>query len=366
MSEEVQIRLKTTSILTVPLKQYENFSFIVNGKEFKTTRLIAELLSPKICQIHLLDPTIDTFSINTKAKGNFSIFFNLFNFDINTIQKSDIFFISEVNEILGNKSIEVLSELSPPEMTKDNIISLIREYRLCSLFNLNREIEFLSENLNELIESSKKELIQLDYDTIESILKNDKLQIQDEDQLLFFIIDLYKKDVKYSELFEYVLFNNVSSAAMKEFLSVFDLNNINHAIWSSLSNRLQLEVQSGSEVKSSRYKKIFFYEKQPENGKHLDGIINFLKKQKNNNIDEELNISASSSNGSDWPPKNAISYDNPNIEFMSTNSPNSWLCFEFKNHTVIPNYYEIRSYCCGPNNIHPKSWVIEGSNDQLN
>lgn len=48
-----KIQLKTTSILNVSLQSYEkDFSFLVNGEEFKTSRIISDLLSPKICQLH--------------------------------------------------------------------------------------------------------------------------------------------------------------------------------------------------------------------------------------------------------------------------------------------------------------------------
>ena len=61
------IKLLPTSILNVPLPKYDNdFTFIVNGKEFLTNRITADLLSPKICKIHFDDPTIKSFTINTK------------------------------------------------------------------------------------------------------------------------------------------------------------------------------------------------------------------------------------------------------------------------------------------------------------
>ena len=68
-----RLQLKTSSILNVPLQSYfDDFSFIVNGKEYKTSRLISDLLSPKICEIHANDPTFDIFTIKTQQKGDFS------------------------------------------------------------------------------------------------------------------------------------------------------------------------------------------------------------------------------------------------------------------------------------------------------
>ena len=62
-----KMQLKTSCILTVPFQTYDaDFSFIVNGEEFKTSRFISDLLSPTICKMHLNDPTVDTYIINTK------------------------------------------------------------------------------------------------------------------------------------------------------------------------------------------------------------------------------------------------------------------------------------------------------------
>lgn len=56
------IKLQTQSILQVPISSYENnFTFIVNGKEFHTSEIVADLLSPKIPKARKNDPTIREF-----------------------------------------------------------------------------------------------------------------------------------------------------------------------------------------------------------------------------------------------------------------------------------------------------------------
>ena len=77
-----------------------------------------------------------------------------------------------------------------------------------------------------------------------------------------------------------------------------------------------------------------------------------------------MNITASGVN-SGYNPINAVIYEDKKKYFDSTNQPNSWICFEFKNHKIIPNSYTIRSIDgWGQNSDHPKSWIIECSNDQ--
>ena len=49
-------QLKTSSIEEVPLQSYnKEFTFIVNGEEFYTSKVESDLLSAKINKIHLND-----------------------------------------------------------------------------------------------------------------------------------------------------------------------------------------------------------------------------------------------------------------------------------------------------------------------
>lgn len=79
---QINVKLLPNSLVNVPFHEFtKDFTFIVNGKEFKTSRLIAELLSPKICQMHTTDITINQFTINTKSTGNFNHILQLVNFN---------------------------------------------------------------------------------------------------------------------------------------------------------------------------------------------------------------------------------------------------------------------------------------------
>ena len=124
MSIKIQLSLKPTSILNVPLTMYDkNFTFIVNGEKYKTNRTIADLLSPTICQLHFNDPLLDEFSITTQEAGDFNIILNLINFEENEVSDSDILFVSEIFEILGNSSIEIQNDYINIPITIDNVLN---------------------------------------------------------------------------------------------------------------------------------------------------------------------------------------------------------------------------------------------------
>lgn len=95
----MQIQLKTSSIMKVPLRTYnEDFKFIVNGEEIKTSRIISDLLSPKISQIHFVDSAIDTFTINTTNKGSDNFFDNSYTRKVCPERRRPTFKICELHE----------------------------------------------------------------------------------------------------------------------------------------------------------------------------------------------------------------------------------------------------------------------------
>ncbi|KAK8842136.1 hypothetical protein M9Y10_026363 [Tritrichomonas musculus] len=375
MSKTIKIQLNPSCILTVPFHIYDNdFTFIVNGEEFKTSKLISDLLSPVICQIHLNDPTFDIFIINTQESGSFSHLLDLFNFKKNNISDHELPFIQEVIEILGNQTIECDEWDNPEELTVNNVFSTIKYHeKHCKIFSarLEKEIEFISTHFTEIYDSQEEEFENLSVFTLNSIFSNDKLELESEDQLLRIVNKLYTKDVNYSILYETVFFENVSSEAMKEFVSIFDINELTVSIWRRLADRLVRDTKTSNDMTcdiKNRYKKAdnrgTVFPASEEN--QFKGIINYLRTQSNGKIYNEVDITSSSNlygSREDRHPRVVALYEDEENYFVSSDIPNIWLMFDFKKHRVAPTGYTIRSYASFANSEHPKSWVIEGSND---
>lgn len=368
-----QIKLSLRAVLSVPLYSYiKDFSFIVNGEEFKTSKIISDLISSKISQIHLIDPTFDTFVINTQMKGDFTLFLDLAKFETYSIQEEDIGFISEVIKILDNKYIRCSFLKSPEEITKDNILTLLKIHEKNSTFYsdiLSYEIDFASSNFSKILQSNKKELLELSSYTIERIINNRKLSINDEDQLISFINELCKKDCdKFSFLYEYVIFSNVTNSKMTEFLQFFDVDNINKGIWRTLSYRLEkiadvLDNDDDRYVQNSQKEENEFSKGKTfeyENNSKFNGIFNYLKNKSDNNVEKEVEITSSSEQNFHFGAKKAILLPDQDDFFASKCAKDSWICFDFKNHRVLPTCYTIGSTI---NSFRIRSWVIEGSVD---
>lgn len=65
----------------------------------------------------------------------------------------------------------------------------------------------------------------------------------------------------------------------------------------------------------------------------------------------------------EYGPYNSIQYDNQTL-FHIKSEPNSWVCYELKNHQIVLTYYAIRS--CRFGTHAPINFKIEIYNDQTN
>lgn len=362
MNEEFQIQLKAKSILNVPLNKYDkDFSFIINGEEFKTSHLVADLLSPTICQIHQNDPTMSEFSITTENQGHFSFILELATFSQISIPELEIPFLIEIIEKLENNWIKVTNPIKNIQITEDTAVNLLhRHEKMPNFFSkeIESDIEFISMHFYQLFETQKESLKTLTEDTLERIISHPHLKIQSEDDLLHFINELYLTSKKFSNFYSYVLFANVGQEAIDEFVNIYDYNDLTREAWNSISNRLQNQKLT----EKGRYNDIII---SPSGEKEFNGIINFIKKQNNNRIENKIKITSSSLRF-EYPPSNVVIYNDSQKQFRTNDSPNSWICFEFLENSIIPTSYQIRSYPFWKNENHPKTWVIEGSMDNVN
>lgn len=371
MMNEIQIQLKLSSVLNVPLEKYgEDFIFVVNNKEFKTSQLIADLISPTIRNIHITDPTFNEFIIQTKQEGDFSHILKLINFNLNEIPQNEIPFFIEIIENLGYESFNIIDPEYPRELTNDNIFSLIKhheKYRIIYSKQLSSEIDFISSHFFELIQSTNREEIKnLDTNTIFSIFNNKNLQLEDEDQLMKIINELYSINSDYSILYETVIFSNLSAEMMNEFIQIFSFDDLTKSIYDKMCERMKHKVYKNhnSDITKRYIGKTFQYSEENK----FSGIINYISKKNNGNVSNEINISASSYYLSDkLNPFYITLFENQTKGFVSENVEKSWICIDFKEHRIIPTGYSIKSI--GKDVFTQayflKSWIIETSNDGI-
>lgn len=356
------IKLLKDSILQIPLNNYvPDFTFIINNVKFQTSKIVADLLSTQISQIHQIDPTFSQYHLTTQSKGNFQTILDLVSFEEKEIKKEEFPFVKEVLTKLKTEKFSLNTDTI--DLTIDNAILMINQHESFPYFykkNLDEEINFISTHFNEFSESQKKQIMEFSSETIECIINNNTLSLDSEDDLLSFINKLYLQNKENAHLYENVYFINISVKMMKEFISIINFDDITNKTWISLSQRFLIETEIDQSKRKYKYKIKILKEVPFLNNKNLKGIFGYFRE--NSNFDDEVQISFSSKGSGD--PKLLTDIECTKDYFCTDNKPNSWICFEFKKHEIIPSNYSIRSNCvCNSVQNHLKNWVIEGSID---
>ncbi|KAK8899160.1 hypothetical protein M9Y10_001462 [Tritrichomonas musculus] len=294
------------------------------------------------------------FSINTKNLGNFSNIIKPMTFKKQTIPNEDIPFVIEIFESLGTSHFDFNIKFEQEEeLTIHNVAGKIKNHYLHPQFfknQLDREIMYFSEHFYEM-EDQIDELVSSDLEEstiFEDIINNSQLQLESEDQLLKTINKLYKKNPKYSYLYKYVDFVNVSQDSIIEFIGIFDANDMTGGCWTKIAERLEMDIKLTQIVKVT------------ENT--FKNTLNSNRKENtltNSNVNDEISITASSIDGGQL--SNLVNYDSASF-FQTKSEKNSRICFEFKKHEIVPSNYLIRTIN-GEDNYHLKSWIVEASKD---
>lgn len=396
--------LSFTNVKQLPFEKYEkNFSFIVNNKVYETSRYIADILSPIIREYHYIDETIDKFSIqiNSNEKGTdqsskegidyFADFLKLAEYKSKPINESQRKFYTEYFIQLGN--IDEYLRLQPDyfeDLNPENLIDRLKfnienvrniknikmqnkeiQQKICDLVNssgVKKMIEYASSHFTDLpIEKVKT----LSIEIIEEIIKDEALELEDEDALLNIITELYEEDEKYSILFEYVKFENVSEECLSKFIEAFNIENLNLSIWKSICPRLLPSKEWKMMMKKGRYmptmkRKNDHIEFKFEIGHEFEGILKYLTNETGGNIHDNGTIEITSNsiwnNWSSDHPKNLVDYQNDNY-YSSSNDADIFVCFDFKNRRIQLSGYSVKSHENGQNRGHLRNWVIEVSKD---
>lgn len=377
-SENINYSLSPKNLNRIPFDKYsKDFTFNVNGKRFESTRLEADILSPIIRKLHFTDESISEFYIDisdqeTNLIDYFEDFLSLCHFENITIDPTRQKIYSTYFYKLGN--IDEYIQLQTNHfktISKENVIILFNSI-LQLTNNFSDENDHISQKIHEIIsfisnnfeEIDKEEIKRFPIFILEQILNEDTLKINDEDSLFNFVLELYEEDHSYSPLFEYVLFNNISEKSLEAFIDKFNIEDINSKIWDQICIRiLQSKIPKLNDARYLKPKrpkgKVFDY----ESGKEFKGVFHHIQEETNGKIENEINVTASSYRGSDIPA-NVLMFDKDNY-FYANNAKNTWICFDFKNHRIIPTNYSIKSFGTA-GNAHPKTWIIEGSNDNKN
>jgi hypothetical protein len=199
------------------------------------------------------------------------------------------------------------------------------------------------------------------------------MQIESEDWLFDVVISSIEGDASKLELLEFIYFEMLSSSSMKRFIQLdFEhISGLNSQIWQRIYDRLVIELARDSKEYCSRCRELShqYIERSHrfDPNAPFNGIISYPTSKHGGNVHHcgIVNMTQSSefnASGS-YPAKNCVDLNSSSFS-LTNNQPNQWLSFDFNGMRMKATCYSIQTRTdAGPNSIHPRSWVIEVSDD---
>ena len=187
--------LSNKNMKNLNLDLYEkDFTFIINGKEIKTAKFIADILSPLISKMHRSDPTFDHYQINIENKKynnsfDFNKILNLVlnigtNDDLNDdeFSQDDLDIIEEILLQLHNEDFYPINSVKET-INDSNVFERITyktKNRKHNMTIIRDEIDYISKNFYRF---QQDELFKLPLEIIDSIISNRYLVVSSEDSV---------------------------------------------------------------------------------------------------------------------------------------------------------------------------------------
>ena len=276
----------------------------------------------------------------------------------------EIINFSIFGKTINNKDFLLpLSKILNVYISQKNVMKLIRiKLALGYQFSADDdEIIFVSKNFSELKEEIIKIAENTEYDQIiELIVQNRYLKLENEDELLTFLLKICKTNNCYEYLFESVWLEYCSTSKIKELIKYANKNmflphNVK-ALLICFSRRLiqeKLPIDLSIRNKISRYSSKYTIVKEYKDD---DDPLNGLLRGENEHGNVLLKSSSHNENVYE------ILKGSIDTVFYTDDIPNSWINATLKNkQSFILNKYMIRG-CKGSLKecYHTQTWKLEG------
>lgn len=190
------------------IKEEKQFTFTFGSHEVHMNTLYAEFISPIVSNIHLSDPTINSFQFDFSTdfpqykeiinEETISIFKNLSSGSSISINEEQCIKMQLISIIIGNEELfQKLDELFPIEFNISTIDHYMQNLQMLIYFSTkSNRSQFAISSLIDSISSNfylidEKVLRNLTEEALYSILTNKNLKIDSEDSLFEFINKFY-------------------------------------------------------------------------------------------------------------------------------------------------------------------------------
>jgi hypothetical protein len=244
MTRRAEIRLSTKGLQSAARIGRNNFTFVIGSAHLPCDRFQAAYLSPVVANALLNDPTIDEFVIKNSDSDSDSdsrlldLVRDLILGEAIIVEEAQLDMMKSLckgleNAELNDQVIEFMT--SGEELTLSNCISRLD---LKSTFNLSitSETDFIASHFFEIPVDALQDLKSSE---LESILRNEKLCINNEDYLFDFLVE-HRSD--YLSLICYVQLEFLSPELIDRFFKTISYSDVDERLWFNICRRARHEL----------------------------------------------------------------------------------------------------------------------------
>lgn len=342
------------------------FKFIVGSHIFHCNRYLADFISPAVSHLHSVDFSIDSFKIDGDfEESDFSFVLSLIQNGSCPLEKYNLSKMFSISKQLGNT--ELMNQINSIlhkyiEITTTNIIEELN-FAESNGLDMKKLIKFAASNFSSICGSITDNL---SLNVLEQILSSSSLTLTDEGSLLSFICQqIYSRGDDFRPLLSYVELSQLEKDELKDFLKLFQTEDIDAMIWHNVCHCL---LSKPSHAISERYAPTYKLFRSDEDNL-FDGIINHLNNECNGNAAHSI-IKVSTTGTFSGSLMNLFEYDDftNSSSWTMENNRNGYFEIDFCQFKVQITDYSMATVTNNflDDNIFPKSWEIMGSNDRLN
>jgi hypothetical protein len=327
-----------------------NFEFIVDEKVYHCNRICAAFVSPEVARLLHSDPSVDSYSVDLyDAHGQFEQIMKLARGIPVPINQSNGGFLYNAALALGNRELlEAIANLGLYDngLSVQNVTDQLIQKLFCEK-PIEDELTFIAQHFSDI---PREDSAKLNPALIEQILAHPQFQIESESWLFNWIVD---HGPNYLPLLTFVRIEFIDGPSLRRFLDEVPVDYINAIVWEALCRRLV----SGFSLDIGSTKTDIEETVDP-----LNGVFAGLNRQAKGSAARAGLIAASASTSRNNNPE-FVTEHKPEGFWSTDAAPDSWIKFDFKRSDIKPIKYTIRTSTLGGN---MRSWVLEGSTDDLN
>ena len=265
-----------------------DFTFIIAGKRYETTKFFASFLSPVVAQVILTDPTADTFEIPIEDPGHsFAFVMQLMTGERVNLPMAKLQFFREIGRYLGNKELTNmrLSDADTLELTVENAVELAMSSTETPRDDV---VSFIASHVSEVPSDSLK---LLPVETLLAIFNNDALKLPGEVWLVEFVTQLVqsgKKDA--NQLISCIYLENLTREEMKQFGLLLRMGTPTGDVLERMANTLSAGGLSASRKNCSERYLSSDIELTYNDPNDFSGLFKWFYDRYGESVDRELTV----------------------------------------------------------------------------